>query len=126
MELPGCLWLGVNTLPSVLETWRYGFDPSVGKTPLPPPHPRGGNGNLLQDSCLGNPMDRGASWAAIHGVAKRVTQLSNSTTTATTSQTASDCPQTTRSQERNKQDFLPAGFSSNVALLTLWCQPPEL
>ena len=27
---------GVKNLPSVLETWRYGFNPSVGKTPLPP------------------------------------------------------------------------------------------
>ena len=29
-----------------------------------------GNGNLLQYSCLGNPMDRGVWWAAVHGVAK--------------------------------------------------------
>ena len=28
------------------------------------------NGNLLQYSCLGNPMDRGASWAIVHGVTK--------------------------------------------------------
>ena len=28
----------------------------------------GGNGNPLQYSCLGNPMDRGAWWAAVHGV----------------------------------------------------------
>ena len=29
-----------------------------------------GNGNPSQYSCLGNPMDRGAWWAAVHGVAK--------------------------------------------------------
>ena len=29
-----------------------------------------GNGNPLQSSCLGNPMDRGASWAIAHEVAK--------------------------------------------------------
>ena len=29
--------------------------------------PGGGNGNLLQDSCLGNPMDRGAWSATVHG-----------------------------------------------------------
>ena len=29
-----------------------------------------GNGNPLQFSCLGNPMDRGASWATVHGVAR--------------------------------------------------------
>ena len=27
-----------------------------------------GNGNSLQYSCLGNPRDRGAWWAAVHGV----------------------------------------------------------
>ena len=30
----------------------------------------GGNGNPLQYSCLENPMDRGAWWAIVHGVAK--------------------------------------------------------
>ena len=33
--------------------------------------PGGGNGNPLQYSCLGNPVDRGAWWAIVHGVAKR-------------------------------------------------------
>ena len=32
--------------------------------------PGDGNGNPLQDSCLGNPMDRGAWWAIVHEVAK--------------------------------------------------------
>ena len=27
-----------------------------------------GNGNPLQDSCIKNPMDRGAWWAVVHGV----------------------------------------------------------
>ena len=31
-----------------------------------------GNGNPLQDSCLGNPKDRGAWWATGHGVAKEL------------------------------------------------------
>ena len=34
--------------------------------------PGEGNGNLLQDSCLENPKDRGAWEATIHGVTKRV------------------------------------------------------
>ena len=29
-----------------------------------------GNGNPLQYSCLANPVDRGAWWAAVHGVAE--------------------------------------------------------
>ena len=32
--------------------------------------PEEGNGNPLQYFCLGNPMDRGASWAVVHGVAE--------------------------------------------------------
>ena len=38
-----------------------------------------GNGTPLQYSCLENPMDRGAWWAAVHGVAKSWTRLSNFT-----------------------------------------------
>ena len=30
--------------------------------------PGGGNGNPLQYSCLGNPMDRGAWWSTVYGV----------------------------------------------------------
>ena len=32
--------------------------------------PGEGNGNPLQYSCLGNPMDRGAWWAIVHDVAE--------------------------------------------------------
>ena len=35
------------------------------------------NGNPLQYSCLGNPMDRGAWQDTVHGVAKSQTQLSD-------------------------------------------------
>ena len=36
-----------------------------------------GNGNPLQYSLLENPMDGGSWWAAVHGVAKSRTRLSN-------------------------------------------------
>ena len=36
-----------------------------------------GNGTPLQYSCLENPMDRGAWWAAVHGVARSRTRLSD-------------------------------------------------
>ena len=36
-----------------------------------------GNGTPLQYSCLENPMDGGAWWAALHGVAESQTQLSD-------------------------------------------------
>ena len=40
-----------------------------------------GNGTLLQHSCLENPMDAGAWWAAVHGVTKSQTRLSDFTFT---------------------------------------------
>ena len=39
--------------------------------------PGEGNGNPLQHSCLENPMDRGAWWATVHGVAKRHDRVTN-------------------------------------------------
>ena len=36
-----------------------------------------GNGTPLQYSCLENPMDGGAWWAEVHGVAKSRTRLSD-------------------------------------------------
>ena len=40
-----------------------------------------GNSNPLQYSCLENPMGRGAWWAAVHGVSKSRTRLSDFTFT---------------------------------------------
>ena len=39
--------------------------------------PGEGNGNPLQYSCLENPTDGGAWWAAVHGVTRSRTQLSD-------------------------------------------------
>ena len=41
-----------------------GSIPGLGRSPAE------GNGNPLQYSCLENPMNRGAWWATVHGVAK--------------------------------------------------------
>ena len=49
------------------QCWRRkgcGHDPESGRSP------GGGNGNPLQYSCLGNPMDRGALQAIVYGVTK--------------------------------------------------------
>ena len=46
--------------------------------------PGEGNGNLLQYSCLENPMDRGAWRAIVHGVAKSRTGLKRLSTRART------------------------------------------
>ena len=40
-----------------------------------------GNGSPLQGSCLENPMDGGAWWATVHGVAKSRRRLSDFTFT---------------------------------------------
>ena len=41
--------------------------------------PGGGNGNLLQYSCLENPMDRGDEWSTVHGVAKSQARVTKHT-----------------------------------------------
>ena len=51
----------------------------VGSIPGSGGSPGGGDGNLLQDSCLENPMDRGAWQAIVYGVTKSWTRLSNHT-----------------------------------------------
>ena len=42
----------------------------VGLIPGSGRSPRVGNGNPLQHSYLGNPMDRGSWWATVHGVTR--------------------------------------------------------
>ena len=50
-----------------------GSIPGLGRSPGE------GNGNPLQYSCLENPVDGGAWWATVHGVAKSRTRLSDFT-----------------------------------------------
>ena len=66
---------GKGTGPT-LETLALPCCP-LGSIPGPGRSPGGGNGSPLQYSCLGNPMDRGAWWATVHGVAKSQTPLSD-------------------------------------------------
>ena len=49
---------------SACNTGNLGLIPGSGRCP------EEGNGNPLQYSCLENPMDRGAWWATVHGIAK--------------------------------------------------------
>ena len=62
--------------PTMQETWDAGSIPGSGKSPGE------GNGNPLQYSCLGNPMDREAWRATVHGVAKSQTRLKQLSTHA--------------------------------------------
>ena len=73
------LWFDLRTLPSGFLGGGSGQEPAcqardVRDRDLIPGlrRPRGGGrGHPLQDSCLENPMDRGAWWASVHGVTKR-------------------------------------------------------
>ena len=47
---------------SACSVGDLGLIPGLGRSP------REGNGNPLQYSCLGNPMDSRAWWAVVHGV----------------------------------------------------------
>ena len=49
----------------------------LGSIPVSGRSPGGGIGYPLQDSCLENSMDRGVWWAAVHGVTKSRTYLSD-------------------------------------------------
>ena len=60
MGFTGCL--AVKNLPT--NVGDLGSIPGLGRSPGE------GNGNPLQYSCLGSPMDRGAWWAPVHGVSK--------------------------------------------------------
>ena len=62
--------LVVKNLPTNARDVRHmGSIPGSGRSP------GGRHGIPLQDSCLGNPMDRGAWLATAHGVTKSWTQL---------------------------------------------------
>ena len=58
---------------SACNVGDLGLIPGSGRSPGE------GNGNPLQYSCLENPMDGGAWWATVHGVAESWTRLSDFT-----------------------------------------------
>ena len=87
-----------------------GLIPGLGRSPGQE------NGNPLQDSCLGNPMDRAAWWAVVH----RVTKESDMTQTKTTTK----APAKTNSQLWHctslwaDSTILKAGTDTGITLLT--------
>ena len=68
-DLPG----GADGKVSACNSGDRGSIPGSGRSPGE------GDGNPLQDSCLENPMDGGAWWAAVHVVAKSRKRLSDFT-----------------------------------------------
>ena len=71
MEEPGRL--------QSMWSWRVGHDWATSLS-----HIEEGNGNPLQCSCLENPRDGGAWWAAIYGVAQSQTQLKRLSSSSST------------------------------------------
>ena len=69
MGFPG----GSEVKVSARNAGDLGSIPGLGRSPGE------GNGNPLQYPCLENPMDGGAWWATVHGVAESWTQLSDFT-----------------------------------------------
>ena len=61
------LWTGVHGSDSKESACSAG---DLNSVPGSGRSPGGGHGNPLQYSCLGNPMDRGVSWALVHGITK--------------------------------------------------------
>ena len=68
-----CIPGGSEVKASACNVGDLGSIPESGRSPGE------GNGNPLQYSCLENPMDGGACWAEVHGVAKSWTRLSDLT-----------------------------------------------
>ena len=64
---------GTSLVDQIIKNWSANAG-DMGLIPGSGRYPQEGNGNPLQDSCLENPMDRGAT---VHGVIMSWTQLSN-------------------------------------------------
>ena len=88
-DFPG----GSDSKASVYNAGDPGLSPGMGRSPGE------GNGNLLQYYCLENPMDRGAWYATVYGVAKSPTRLSNFTMQAS---------------RKNKLDYFSSIVDSNL------------
>ena len=69
----------VKILPANARDARTAGD--MGLIPGSGRSPGGGNGNPLQNSCLENPMNRGAWWAAVHRGCKELDTTEHACTT---------------------------------------------
>ena len=80
----------------------------------------GGNDTPLQYSCLENSMDRGASWATVHGVAKNQTRLAHTQCNLGTMDIFTICI----FSFSNKNVSLSSSFLSISHLPHFWVFPP--
>ena len=78
-----------------------------------------GNGNPLQCSCLENPRDGGAWWAAVYGVAQSRTQLKRLSSSKESALQLSLVSSHLQSYSWGSQNTKPAAAFSRA----LWCHP---
>ena len=71
MEFIACFPSGSDSKEFTCSARVPGLIPGSGRSP------GGESGTPLQYSCVENPMDRGAWWATVHGVAKSGTRPSD-------------------------------------------------
>ena len=100
----------VKSLPANAGALRdAGLIPGWGRSP------GGGHDNPLQYSCLGNPMDRGAWQATVHGVTQSWTQLKRLSTAQDHQCDPRDMADHTASKEwRLHSHFQPLGPESET------------
>ena len=89
--------------------------------------PREGNDNLLQYSCLQNPMDRGTWWATVHGVANELHMTSQLNNKAQFSSVAQSCPTLCHLMNHSIARLsclspTPGGYLDSCPL-SQWCYP---
>jgi len=73
-----------------------------------------GNGNPLQCSCLENPRDGGAWWAAISGVARSWTRLKRLSSSSSSSSSGSPLPILSQA---HTAEFHPVTLSPQIILM---------
>ena len=81
-EWDSIVWMNQFWLSDKESACSAGDAGDAGSVPGLGRSPGGGHGNPPQYSCLENPMDRGAWWATVHGVAKSRTRLERLSTHA--------------------------------------------
>ena len=91
--------------------------------------PGEGNGNPLQYSWLGNPMDRGACWATVHGVAKELDATWWLNRASLVTRTVKNLPamQETCVQSLGWEDSLEKGMATHSSILAWeipWTEEP--
>ena len=97
--------------------------------------PGEGNGNPLQCSCLENPRDRGAWWAAVYGVTQSRTRLKRPSSSSSSRMVSHQAPLSMGSPGKNtavgcrallQGIFLTQGSNPHLLPLLLWQVEKEM